>query len=69
MTLTDASYQSQGAEAPEPPGDSYYDAPDGTPCPVCRAGKPTHERGCSEAAEGEPAYRLTPAHFDPWADA
>lgn len=34
-------------------------------CPCCDQPYPNHVRGCAEAFEGEPSYRITPADFQP----
>lgn len=64
-------YEPHSSWCPTHPSEGYlamrawHDGPDGTPCPVCEAPKPEHERGCYELPEGEPSYRMTPADFQP----
>lgn len=43
---------------------AYHDGPEGHPCPCCDRPKPDHSPGCWMRAEGEPAYRLTPADLE-----
>lgn len=72
MSIDDALEDMEPPEPVDPSSDAafeatraYYDGPAGTPCPACGGPKPDHEPGCWEAPEGEPAYRVTPADYEP----